>query len=431
MNASLFAHFARHPLKQRCKQRCRYEFDRVRGVVRDQGRERERAGIQPIELVRVGCSGFIVVRDGVRGGCVVRVSGVVGWVESCYDVIFFKKYAIILLCVVAFLASLELIPLLVSSIFGVNYGATTVGIVHQRFNDATKLAYISWIAFNFMAIFAIFVTIKSSLKIWLKTAIVAAIVAVLYICVYPILSIVNIILMLSVRNPPFITGDDAMQRFPQARSIEQNAQHVRSEYEAFAANNVSPCINDTITGFQISVPTEKKGCWHTIILKKQGVFEKGVRRSFPRTCRLLQDAQIHNAVFSILDANVNIPYHVGYYKGYLRYHLGVEIPRGGQKGPAFIVCGKKRYEWRQGKGVLFDDMYPHMVENPTNKQRVVLYLDVLRNDIPAWFAPAYLATNVYIETHPVLKLIVKAQHKSSKQMSSEYTARQLHLWEKI
>jgi aspartyl/asparaginyl beta-hydroxylase (cupin superfamily) len=321
----------------------------------------------------------------------------------------------LILCITAIVASFEIVPLVISGIFGINYGATDIGVMHQHMNEVVMLAYWSWIAFDFLVVYAILRTLKT--PVWggfFKTVVVAALLVLTYMCVYPILNVVNLVFMLILRNPPIMYGKEARDRFPQSEELENNARYVRAEYDAFVNTHIAaPCINDTISGFQISVPSNK-GCWRTIVLKKQGRFVNGARRSYPHTCKLIEGAQVHNAIFSILDARVNIPAHLGYYKGYLRYHLGVKVPKGGEDGPAFIICGGERYQWRKGRGVLFDDMYSHRVENPTDEARAVLYLDVIRNDIPAWLVPLHHATNVYIETHPVLRRIIRAQHKTSR-----------------
>jgi len=37
-----------------------------------------------------------------------------------------------------------------------------------------------------------------------------------------------------------------------------------------------------------------------------------------------------------------------------------------------------KYSWTEGKGVLWDDIYPHKVYNNTNQNRILLYMDVIR-----------------------------------------------------
>ena len=148
-----------------------------------------------------------------------------------------------------------------------------------------------------------------------------------------------------------------------------------------------------------------------------GKIDNNISKHFPNTTKLLSTNQIHNAFFSILDPGVEIPEHIGYYKGYLRYHLGVIIPNNNDSNinnKAFIICGGEKYIWSEGQGVVFDDMYLHSVKNPTNQTRVVLYLDIKRtsdNDIINNIND--LGINM-IENSILLKLFVKNQHIQTK-----------------
>lgn len=331
-----------------------------------------------------------------------------------------RGWTLLLLVAAAALASAELVPPLVSAALDVNYGATGVGMLHQYLNEKVMLAYWSWLAFDALLALAIVSVATASwvppgrLGAAAKVGMVAALLAIAYLLVYPILVPVNLVLMAAFRNPPFLTGADARARFPAFEAIEAGHADVRAEFDRAAASGAHPpCIERTIPGFQVSTPAGAERCWRTIVLKKQGAFVGGAREAFPRTCALIDDAQVQNAIFSILDARVGIPPHIGYYKGFLRYHLGVRVPEAGDGRGAFLVCGGQAYRWREGEGVLFDDMFTHRVENPTDGTRVVLYLDVLRTtQVPRRLEPLYRAANAYVETHPAVKWIVKAQHIS-------------------
>ena len=39
---------------------------------------------------------------------------------------------------------------------------------------------------------------------------------------------------------------------------------------------------------------------------------------------------------------------------------------------------KKKYNWTEGEGVLWDDNFPHKVYNNTNEIRVVIFMDIIR-----------------------------------------------------
>ena len=138
---------------------------------------------------------------------------------------------------------------------------------------------------------------------------------------------------------------------------------------------------------------------------------------FPNTIELLKNEQIHNAFFSILDPGVEIPPHIGYYKGYLRYHMGVIIPNnntGKIDDKAYIVCGGEKYIWEDNKGVVFDDLYLHYVKNPTNQLRVVLYLDIKRNS-NSHIVNTINDVGIYlIENSFIFNNFLKNQHSQNK-----------------
>ncbi len=70
-----------------------------------------------------------------------------------------------------------------------------------------------------------------------------------------------------------------------------------------------------------------------------------------------------------------LPSHYGPFKGILRYHLGLKIP----KGECFISVDNEIYEWKEGEGILFDETYKHFVKNETDFKRIILFIDVKRD----------------------------------------------------
>lgn len=302
------------------------------------------------------------------------------------------------------LSSLELVPFVMSYILNINYGASTIGKIHQDLNAKYNLAYVSWFSFDILIIYYIYILYKSKIKN--KYLIIIIILILTYLAVYPFLQIGNAILSLTFKNGPFIKNYKKDYDF--LDTIEKNYGIIKKE---FLENNISStCLHDDIVGFQISTGN-KDNCWRSIILKKTGKLINSIK--FPFVSKLLDNPLIHNAMFSILDGGVNIPPHTGYYKGYLRYHLGIEVPTENGISP-FIVCGDEKYSWKNGEGVLFDDMFLHYVENPTSKSRIVLYLDILRIDIPFVVQPIYNIFNKYIETHPTVSTLVQNSHQMIK-----------------
>ena len=89
-----------------------------------------------------------------------------------------------------------------------------------------------------------------------------------------------------------------------------------------------------------------------------------------------KNKNIVSCAISILPAKKAIPIHVGYYKGILRYQIAIKVPK--DRNNVFICVNGEKYSWTEGKGVLFDDIYPHKVYNNSNEERIVLYMDVKR-----------------------------------------------------
>ncbi|MBW2696749.1 MAG: aspartyl/asparaginyl beta-hydroxylase domain-containing protein, partial [Deltaproteobacteria bacterium] len=113
---------------------------------------------------------------------------------------------------------------------------------------------------------------------------------------------------------------------------------------------------------------------------------------------------LYTAFFSILEPHQYVTPHFGYYKGFLRYHLGVIIPGNNIDRSAWLRVNADRadndradndradndrddhsliergekYYWHDGEGVMFDDTYLHDAANDSDEVRVVLWLDVAR-----------------------------------------------------
>ncbi len=309
------------------------------------------------------------------------------------------------------LSLIETIPYILTILFpNICYGCTKIGKLHQELNVKIKLSYIAWLAY--IGLFLYFSYLTSSIKNQItKYILIIFFIFMIYIPVFPIMNLINLVLFSVYNNPPFIHIYDKI--FPASIEIEKNSNTIIDEFKKFAQKNKADCLRKTNPGFTIENNSNDENCWRALFLKKIGKIDNKFIEDFPVTIKLLKDKQIHNAFFSILDSGVEIPPHTGYYKGYLRYHLGIIIPNN-NKEKAYIVCGGKKYIWKKGKGILFDDLYLHYVKNPTNQTRVVLYLDIKRksnlkiidiiNDIGLYF----------IENSIILNRFIKNQHNQIK-----------------
>jgi len=294
-------------------------------------------------------------------------------------------------------------PYLITIFFpSICYGCTSIGKFHQYLNNTIYFSSIAWLSYLFICLYYCYIYYKKKKYIWVLLVLI-----LIYIPGYPLLNFISIILCIFIKNKPFIRP--YKNEFPGSIEIENHSDKIIQEYQTYVNNNNPECIRTTNPGFKIEL-TKNDNCWRAIYLKTNGTIKNEMIEHFPTTISLLKDSQIHSAFFSILDPGVEIPPHAGYYKGYLRYHLGVEIPT---NDSAYIVCGDEKYKWKKGEGVLFDDMYIHYVKNPSQQKRVVLYLDIIRESNP--FVNVINYCGIWLAEHSILlKLFLKNQHSQKK-----------------
>lgn len=271
--------------------------------------------------------------------------------------------------------------------------------------------YISWVFYLLFFIILIHINLTQTTNKNLKYLFTFIFLFLIYLPVFPILNIINIFLIIFIKNPPFIS--DINKQFPSNELFENNYQKIKTEFSNYKQYINCFRDNNPLLRNIDKMDTKQNYCWRTLYLKKTGKLIPEKMQHFPQTMELIKDEQIHNAFFSILDPHVEIKPHVGYYKGYLRYHLGVIIPEENGKKP-YIICGDDKYEWKEGKGVLFDDMYLHYVNNITNMQRVVLYLDIKRKNINNVIKTITDLGNYLTENSLILNLFIKNQHSQDK-----------------
>jgi beta-hydroxylase len=318
-----------------------------------------------------------------------------------------KNINVILLFIILF-TLVALVPYVITILFpNICYGCTTIGKIQQYLNKTIYLDYISW--FSYIFLFIYFIYLSSKLKNILKYGLIVFCLFMIYLPIFPLLLILNLFLYFIFKNPPFIQNYHSV--FPASIEIENNSNTVISEYKRYIENNKPECIRKNNPGFKIENNSINDNCWRIIYLKKIGKIDNDIIQYFPNTIELIKDEQIHNAFFSILDPGVEILPHRGYFKGYLRYHLGVVIPNGNEK--AYIMCGGEKHIWEEGKGVVFDDMYTHYVKNPTNNTRVVLYLDIKRKSNYFVNKINNIGINL-IENSLLANIFLKNQHQQNK-----------------
>ena len=290
----------------------------------------------------------------------------------------------------------------------INIQQSTAHIL-KYINYEIAFQFISWFCYFLFFIILIYININQTKSIFNKLLFIIVFIFLVFFPIFPVLNLINLLLMAIIDNPPFIK--DINKQFPYNELFENNYENIKREFMNYKNNKYIDCFryNNPLLSNIDTIDKNKDYCWRTLYLKKRGIIDKKLFSEFPNTIKLIDNPQIHNAFFSILDPNVEIKPHIGYYKGYLRYHLGVIIPNEDKMKP-YIICGGEKYHWEEGKGVLFDDMYLHYVNNPTSKQRVVLYLDIKRNNLNCITNSLLEFGNFLIENSFIINLFIKNQH---------------------
>ena len=172
---------------------------------------------------------------------------------------------------------------------------------------------------------------------------------------------------------------------PQLRALERAFPRIRAEIDALTQRHVGMPSYHEVNPPATEISTTTDGAWRVFMLELLGHRPERNRALCPETCAALAEVPgVLQAFFSVLEPGKSVPLHDGPYVGYLRYHLGLRVPR---DAPPFIRIAGHAYTWREGEGVMFDDSWPHEVVNHSREARIVLIVDVPR---PLPFVPRLL-----------------------------------------
>ncbi len=166
-----------------------------------------------------------------------------------------------------------------------------------------------------------------------------------------------------------------LERFPWVAHVEANWTVIREELERVLDDHAGLANFQDISKDQIEITDDDR--WKTFFLYGYGFKAKLGVEMCPRTAALMEQIPgMKTAMFSILSPRKHILDHRGPYKGVLRYHLGLIVPRDAEA--CRIRVGEDIRHWEEGKSMIFDDTFNHEVWNDTDETRVVLFVDVLR-----------------------------------------------------
>lgn len=186
---------------------------------------------------------------------------------------------------------------------------------------------------------------------------------------------------------------DYLKDYPHFKLLEDNYAVIREECERLLGLKEKMTDMEALGG-DYTAGGIHTAQWKTFLFKSGKFIEENCRLA-PRTADLLRRIpNLYTAFFSILDPHQHIAPHFGYYKGFLRYHLGIIIPNNNADGCCYLRINANpadnarrerslidkgvTYYWKNGEGVMFDDTFLHDAHNDCDEVRVVLWLDVAR-----------------------------------------------------
>jgi aspartyl/asparaginyl beta-hydroxylase (cupin superfamily) len=165
------------------------------------------------------------------------------------------------------------------------------------------------------------------------------------------------------------------ERFAWIPEIEASWTTIRDELQRVLEDREALPNFQDISKDQLEITDDDR--WKTYFLYGYGFEAKLGVETCPRTAALMREIPgMTTAMFSILSPRKHILDHRGPYKGVLRYHLGLIVPRDAES--CRIRVGDDFRHWEEGQSMVFDDTFNHEVWNDTDETRVVLFVDVLR-----------------------------------------------------
>jgi aspartate beta-hydroxylase len=186
-----------------------------------------------------------------------------------------------------------------------------------------------------------------------------------------------------IREAPLL---DEGRYFPQAQLFRENWQAIRAEALAVSAERLKeiPRFHE-IMPEQAEISANDGLDWRMFTMKAYGTKVREHLERCPVTASVVASCPtVLSASFSFLAPGKHIPVHRGPFRGIVRFHMGLSMPRdeAGQLGAVLWVDGMPHY-LDDGDTLLWDDTYPHEVLNGTRDVRIALLLDVWREGMSA------------------------------------------------
>lgn len=164
--------------------------------------------------------------------------------------------------------------------------------------------------------------------------------------------------------------------FPWTRELEASCPRIQAELaEVLSGDEYIPEFREVSVELAQNITTGTS--WKSFFFHAYGRrYDRNCDRC-PETAKLVEGIPgMKTAFFSILAPGTHITPHRGPFKGVLRLHLPLVVPRDAEK--CGIRVGDEVRHWEAGRSFVFDDTFEHEAWNESDEARVVLFVDFAR-----------------------------------------------------
>jgi aspartate beta-hydroxylase len=156
-----------------------------------------------------------------------------------------------------------------------------------------------------------------------------------------------------------------------ARELERAAPQIIAEYRRLDPRAFAP----------ENEPIARTGAWDVFILYERGRRHDERCRLFPTVTAIIEAHRTVRSLaglvyFSRLAPHSRVAPHRGPTNMRVRAHLGIDVPEG-----CGIRVGDTSATWQTGTCIVFDDSFPHEVWNESDRERIVLVVDLWHPDL--------------------------------------------------
>ncbi len=161
-------------------------------------------------------------------------------------------------------------------------------------------------------------------------------------------------------------------------SLQQGFSDVENEWLTYVSSGYNIVSRFNANNLFASV---KEDDWKAYLVWEGGNFTQIGLSHFPRTVDILSKLEpflypFGHIEFYVMKPGVVLPPHTDHINTSLTCHLGIIIPE-----DCGISVGKETRGWIRGKTLFFDDSFEHEAWNKSQKERVVLSLDLYHHEL--------------------------------------------------